>query len=198
MKILAPLTAVLALAAASAFPLPGMAQAQGVSGPTVQGNARADAFAGRSIVNVNGEAVGRIDTVLIDEAGQVRHLIVLPAAGGARVALDPGSLTARPDGQGYVTTIRRDELGLLPPYTTPTPSGVLYIDRAAVPREYAPIVARPVFELPEARERIAAHGYRSVTNLTRDEQLTWWADAVAPDGRAVRVALDSSGTVSVR
>ena len=193
MKTLLPLALALVLAGL----VPPVALAQ-TAAPTVQGNARADAYVGRSIVNPAGEAIGRIETVLIDDAGQVRHLIVVPALGGSRVALDPGALTPRPDGQGYLASLRPGDLALLPAYPQSTPSGVLYIDRAAVAREFAPIVARPVFEEVEVRARLQDQGYRSITNLTQDDQMTWSANAVAPDGRQVRVQLDAQGAITVR
>lgn len=78
---------------------------------------------GRSIVNKNGDTVGKIDSVVIDQSGKVRYVIV--GAGGflgigkKDVALAWDELTISENGEKVVTTATKDQLAALPEHKFP-------------------------------------------------------------------------------
>lgn len=164
-----------------------------------QSNVAASAMVGRPLVNTYGETLGQIQTVLVDDASMVRHIIVVVGDGigtTRRVAVEPSRVTAA--GDRYILNASREDLRLLPSYDFAAPAGLVFIDRGHQVPEYGTIQARPIFTIEEARARIEAHGYSAVFGLVQDDELAWSGIARAADGRAVRVMLDSKGTVTAR
>jgi hypothetical protein len=166
---------------------------------SAQSSVSATAMVGRPLVNANGETLGQIQTVLVDDGNVVRHVIVVVGDGigtSRRVALDPSRIT--PQGDRYLLNATREDLRLLPGYDFAAPAGVVYIDKGQRVPEYGTIMARPIFAIEEARARIEAEGYSAVFGLIQDDELAWSAIARAGDGRAVRVTLDSKGVLTAR
>ena len=159
----------------------------------------AESLVGMPLVNPNGETLGQVQTVLVDEGNMVRHVIIVVGDGlgtSRRVALDPGRIA--PVGDRLVLNATREDLRLLPSYDHAAEAGVIYIDRAYQAPEPGLVAAHPLYSMEEARARIEANGYRGVTNLTLDQEKTWWAHATVAGGQTVRVALDSNGAVAQR
>jgi sporulation protein YlmC with PRC-barrel domain len=78
---------------------------------------------GRNIVNANGDTVGEIDSVVIDQSGQVRYVIVgvggFLGIGKKDVALAWDELTITDNGEKVVTSATKDQLAALPEHKFP-------------------------------------------------------------------------------
>jgi sporulation protein YlmC with PRC-barrel domain len=78
---------------------------------------------GRNIVNANGDTVGEIDSVVIDQSGKVRYVIVgvggFLGIGKKDVALAWDDLTISENGEKVTTTATKDQLAALPEHTFP-------------------------------------------------------------------------------
>ena len=92
---------------------------------------------GRNIVNTNGDTVGEIDSVVIDQSGKVRYVIVgvggFLGIGKKEAALAWDDLTITENGEKVTTTATKDQLAALPEYKSPasvTPGTVYSYDEA--------------------------------------------------------------------
>lgn len=117
----------------------GGAQTQGEA--QVRGNAqsgtriRADDLLDKNIQNAQGESIGDIDSVIIDEKGEVAAVIV--AVGGFlgmgehNVAIDWNDLEIREDGGTIQSSMTREQLEALPAYDYERTEqrGTAFIDR---------------------------------------------------------------------
>ena len=78
---------------------------------------------GRNIVNANGDTVGEIDSVVIDQSGKVRYVIVgvggFLGIGQTDVALAWDDLAISENGETVTTTATKDQLAALPEHTFP-------------------------------------------------------------------------------
>jgi sporulation protein YlmC with PRC-barrel domain len=78
---------------------------------------------GRNIVNTNGDTVGEIDNVIIDQGGKVRYVIVgvggFLGIGKRDVAMAWEDLTISENGEKVTTTATKDQLAALPEYKAP-------------------------------------------------------------------------------
>jgi sporulation protein YlmC with PRC-barrel domain len=78
---------------------------------------------GRNIVNTNGDTVGEIDSVVIDQSGKVRYVIVgvggFLGIGKKDVALAWDELTISENGEKVTTTATKDQLAALPEHKFP-------------------------------------------------------------------------------
>src|SRR6266850_2569996 len=78
---------------------------------------------GRNIVNANGDTVGKIDSVVIDQGGKVRYVIVgvggFLGIGKKDVALAWDELTISENGEKVVTAATKDQLAALPEHKFP-------------------------------------------------------------------------------
>ena len=78
---------------------------------------------GRNIVNTNGDTVGKIDSVVIDQGGKVRYVIVgvggFLGLGKKDVALAWDELTISENGEKVVTAATKDQLAALPEHKFP-------------------------------------------------------------------------------
>jgi sporulation protein YlmC with PRC-barrel domain len=78
---------------------------------------------GRNIVNANGDTVGEIDSVVIDQSGKVRYVIVgvggFLGIGKKDVALAWDELTISENGEKVTTTATKDQLAALPEHKFP-------------------------------------------------------------------------------
>jgi sporulation protein YlmC with PRC-barrel domain len=78
---------------------------------------------GRNIVNANGDIVGEIDSVVIDQSGKVRYVIVgvggFLGIGKKDVALAWDELTISENGEKVATTATKDQLAALPEHKFP-------------------------------------------------------------------------------
>jgi sporulation protein YlmC with PRC-barrel domain len=118
----------------------GFAQDSTTTTGTVVGSPTAvDAakLAGRNIVNTNGDTVGEIDNVIIDQSGKVRYVIVgvggFLGIGKRDVAMAWDDLTISENGEKVTTTATKDQLAALPEYKSPEsvkPGSVYSYDEA--------------------------------------------------------------------
>jgi sporulation protein YlmC with PRC-barrel domain len=78
---------------------------------------------GRKIVNTSGDTVGDVDSVVIDQSGKVRYVIVgvggFLGIGKKDVALAWDELTIAENGEKVVTTATKDQLAALPEHKFP-------------------------------------------------------------------------------
>ena len=78
---------------------------------------------GRNIVNTNGDTVGEIDSVVIDQSGKVRYVIVgvggFLGIGKKDVALAWDELSISENGEKVVTSSTKDQLAALPEHKFP-------------------------------------------------------------------------------
>jgi sporulation protein YlmC with PRC-barrel domain len=78
---------------------------------------------GRNIVNTNGDTVGEIDSVVIDQSGKVRYVIVgvggFLGIGKKDVALAWDELAISENGEKVTTTATKDQLAVLPEHKFP-------------------------------------------------------------------------------
>jgi sporulation protein YlmC with PRC-barrel domain len=118
----------------------GFAQDSTTTTGTVVGSPTAvDAakLVGRNIVNTNGDTVGEIDNVIIDQSGKVRYVIVgvggFLGIGKRDVAMAWDDLTISENGEKVTTTATKDQLAALPEYKSPEsvkPGSVYSYDEA--------------------------------------------------------------------
>src|SRR5262249_18495388 len=92
---------------------------------------------GRNVVNTNGDTVGEIDSVVIDQSGKVRYIIVgvggFLGIGKKEAALAWDDLTITENGEKVTTTATKDQLAALPEYKSPEsvkPGAVYSYDEA--------------------------------------------------------------------
>jgi len=104
----------------------GMAVAQdNTTGTTVASPTAVDAnkLIGRKIVNTNGDTVGEVDSVVIDQGGKVRYVIVgvggFLGIGKKDVALAWDQLTIAENGEKVTTSATKDQLAALPEHKFP-------------------------------------------------------------------------------
>jgi len=78
---------------------------------------------GRSVVNANGDTVGKIDSVVIDQSGKVRYAIVgvggFLGIGKKDVALGWDELTISENGEKVTANVTKDQLSALPEHKFP-------------------------------------------------------------------------------
>src|SRR5215468_2417627 len=78
---------------------------------------------GRNVVNTNGDTVGEIDSVVIDQSGKVRYVIVgvggFLGIGKKDVALAWSDMTISDNGEGVTTNATKDQLKALPEHKFP-------------------------------------------------------------------------------
>lgn len=95
------------------------------TGTTVASPTAVDAakLIGRNIVNASGDTVGKIDSVVIDQGGQVRYVIVgvggFLGIGKKEVALAWDELTIAENGEKVMTSATKDQLAALPEHKFP-------------------------------------------------------------------------------
>lgn len=95
------------------------------TGTTVASPTAVDAtkLIGRNIVNASGDTVGKIDSVVIDQSGQVRYVIVgvggFLGIGKKDVALAWEELTIADNGEKVMTNATKDQLAALPEHKFP-------------------------------------------------------------------------------
>jgi sporulation protein YlmC with PRC-barrel domain len=108
--------------------VPGGAFAQDnttATGTTMAAPSSVDAakLIGRNIVDTNGDTVGKIDSVVIDQGGKVRYVIVgvggFLGIGKKDVALAWDELTISENGEKVVTAATKDQLAALPEHKFP-------------------------------------------------------------------------------
>ena len=104
----------------------GLALAQdSTTGTTVAPPTAVDAnkLIGRNIVNTNGDTVGEIDSVVIDQSGKVRYVIVgvggFLGIGKKDVALSWDELTISENGEKVTTAATKEQLAALPEHKFP-------------------------------------------------------------------------------
>jgi sporulation protein YlmC with PRC-barrel domain len=104
----------------------GLALAQdNTTGTTVAPPTAVDAnkLIGRNIVNSNGDTVGEIDSVVIDQSGKVRYVIVgvggFLGIGKKDVALAWDDLTISENGEKVTTAATKEQLAALPEHNFP-------------------------------------------------------------------------------
>ena len=112
----------------------------------------ANKLIGRNIVNTNGDTVGEIDSVVIDQSGKVRYVVVgvggFLGIGKKDVALAWDELKISDNGEKVTTAATKDQLAALPEHKFPEtvkPGTVYPYDEAvrtnpslASPEEMAP------------------------------------------------------------
>jgi sporulation protein YlmC with PRC-barrel domain len=110
------------------IPAPGGAFAQDnttATGTAVAPPTAVDAakLIGRNVVNANGDTVGKIDSVVIDQSGKVRYAIVgvggFLGIGKKDVALAWDELTISENGEKVMTNATKDQLAALPEHKFP-------------------------------------------------------------------------------
>jgi sporulation protein YlmC with PRC-barrel domain len=99
-------------------------QAQDTSTPaTTSTVVDAENIIGRTIENLNGENVGEVESVVIDQDGKVRYVIVgvggFLGIGEKTVALKWDDLTISENGEKVVTVATKDQLAALPEHKYP-------------------------------------------------------------------------------
>jgi len=123
-----------ALMPSSAFAQDNTTTGTAVAPPTAVDAAK---LIGRTVVNTNGDTVGKIDSVVIDQSGKVRYAIVgvggFLGIGKKDVALAWDQLTISENGEKVTTTITKDQLAALPEHKFPAeikPGAVYSYDEA--------------------------------------------------------------------
>jgi len=179
------------------------------AGMAANGSVDTKKLIGRNIKNAAGDTVGEIESVLVDQAGNVKYVVVgvggFLGIGEKQVALSWDSLTISDDGEKVVANVTKDSLKGLPDYryADPASRGTVssYDDNLkANPYLADNSTARPPlpgansFTEVQARERIEAKGFTSVSGLKKDNQSIWRGTAMK-DGQPVSVALDYKGNV---
>jgi hypothetical protein len=167
---------------------------------------------GRNITNGSNDTVGEIDSVLIDRAGAVKYVVVgvggFLGMGEKKVALPWDALAITETGEKVTANVTKDQLKALPEfrYADPSRRGTVYAydddvktnpylaDNSAPRTATPPLAGANSFTESQARDRIEASGYTSVTALAKDEQSIWRGMAMK-GGKSVRVALDYKGNV---
>jgi sporulation protein YlmC with PRC-barrel domain len=164
---------------------------------------------GRNIKNPAGDTVGEIESVLVDQAGNVKYVVVgvggFLGIGEKHIALSWDSLTISDNGEKVTADVTKDSLKGLPDYryTDPASRGtVSSYDDTLKDNPYLadsstatpPLPGANSFTESQARERIEAKGFTSVTGLKKDDQSIWRGTAMK-DGQTVNVALDYKGNV---
>ena len=164
---------------------------------------------GRKIKNAAGDTVGEIESVLVDQAGNVRYVVV--AVGGflgigeKHVALSWDSLNISDNGEKVVADVTKESLKGLPDYRYADPASrgtVSSYDDNLKDNPYLadnstatpPLPGANSFTESQARERIQAKGFTSVSGLKKDDQSIWRGTAMK-DGQTVNVAVDYKGNV---
>jgi sporulation protein YlmC with PRC-barrel domain len=97
----------------------------------------AEKLIGRTIENANGDNVGEVESVVIDQDGKVRYIIVgvggFLGIGEKNVALEWEDLTISENGEKVVTAATKDQLAALPEHKFPEtvkPGSVYSYDEA--------------------------------------------------------------------
>lgn len=164
---------------------------------------------GRNIKNSADETVGEIDSVMIDRDGKARYVVAnvggFLGMGEKHVALAWDGLTITQNGEHVVANVQKDALKELPEfkYAGQRP-GVFSVDdgvrnnplltQRPVASDNAPVAGANSFTEAQARDRIEASGYTSVTGLAKDAESVWRGRAMK-DGKSVGVAVDFKGNV---
>jgi sporulation protein YlmC with PRC-barrel domain len=108
------------LASISSFAQDNTTTGTVVGSPTAVDTAK---LIGRNVVNTNGDTVGEIDSVVIDQSGKVRYVIVgvggFLGIGKKEAALAWDDLTISENGEKVTTTATKDQLAALPEYKSP-------------------------------------------------------------------------------
>lgn len=164
---------------------------------------------GRNIKNPAGDTVGEIQSVLVDEAGKVKYVVVgvggFLGIGEKHVALSWDSLTISDNGENVVADVTKESLKGLPDYryADPASRGTVssYDDNLKANPYLAdnstatpPLPGANSFTESQARKRIEAKGFTAVSDLKKDDQSIWRGRATK-DGQSVNVALDYKGNV---
>jgi sporulation protein YlmC with PRC-barrel domain len=164
---------------------------------------------GRNIKNAAGDTVGEIESVLVDQAGNVKYVVVgvggFLGIGEKHVALSWDSLNISDNGEKVVADVTKDSLKGLPDYRYADPATrgtVSSYDDTLKDNPYLadnstatpPLPGANSFTESQARERIEAKGFTAVSDLKKDDQSIWRGTATK-DGRTVNVALDFKGNV---
>jgi len=164
---------------------------------------------GRNIKNAAGDTVGEIESVLVDQAGNVKYVVVgvggFLGIGEKHVALSWDSLHISDNGEKVTADVTKDSLKGLPDYRYADPSKrgtVSSYDETLKDNPYLadnssgtpPFPGANSFTESQARERIEAKGFTAVSGLKKDAQSIWRGTATK-DGQSVGVALDYKGNV---
>jgi len=164
---------------------------------------------GRNIKNAAGDTVGEIESVLVDQAGNVKYVVVgvggFLGIGEKHVALSWDSLNISDNGEKVVADVTKDSLKGLPDYRYADPATrgtVSSYDDTLKDNPYLadnstatpPLPGANSFTESQARERIEAKGFTAVSDLKKDDQSIWRGTATK-DGQTVNVALDYKGNV---
>ena len=181
------------------------------AGVTMAANGSVDTkkIIGRNIKNAADETVGEIESVLVDHAGNVKYVVVgvgeFLGIGEKHVALPWNALTISDNGEKVMADVTKDSLKGLPDYryADPASRGTVssYDDNLKANPYLAdnstatpPFPGANSFTEAQARERIEAKGFTSVSGLKKDDQSIWRGTAMK-DGQTVNVALDYKGNV---
>jgi sporulation protein YlmC with PRC-barrel domain len=116
----AALTLAVAFTPVGAFAQDNTATGTSIASPTAVDAAK---LIGRNVVNTNGDTVGEIDSVVIDQSGKVRYAIVgvggFLGIGKKDVALAWDELTISENGEKVTTNATKDQLAALPEHKFP-------------------------------------------------------------------------------
>jgi sporulation protein YlmC with PRC-barrel domain len=155
-RIFLSTAAAAALALGSLLPIGAVVAQDNTTGTSVASPTSVDAakLIGRSVVNTNGDTVGKIDSVVIDQSGKARYAIVgvggFLGIGKKDVALAWDELTISENGEKVTTTVSKDQLSALPEHKFPAdmkPGGVYSYDEA---RKSNPALGSPEQMAPAA------------------------------------------------
>lgn len=159
---------------------------------------------GRTVVNANGDTVGKIDSVVIDQSGKVRYAIVgvggFLGIGKKDVALAWDELTISENGEKVTTNVTKDQLSALPEHKFPAEmksDGVYSYDEA--------VKSNPTLGSPEQMAPAAGVVGIKASKLVgatvknaKGESIGEIHEVVlGPDGRAEGLVIDVGGFLGI-
>jgi sporulation protein YlmC with PRC-barrel domain len=185
---------------------PGGAFAQdNATGTAVASPSAIDAnkLIGRTIVNANGDTVGKVDSVVIDQDGKVRYVIVgvggFLGIGKKDVALAWDQLSISDNGEKVVTSATKDQLAALPEHKFPEtakPGTVYSYDEA--------VKSNPTLGSPEQMAPAAGTGIKAsklvgatVKNAKGESIGEIHEIVLAGDGSAQGLVIDVGGFLGI-
>jgi sporulation protein YlmC with PRC-barrel domain len=192
---------------------------------TTGGTAAVDAtnLVGRTVVDSQGKSLGKVDSVLVDDGGTVKYIVVgvggFLGIGEKNVALHWSDLQTK-NGDQLVANVTKDQLTSLPgyrygdasrrgkvypwreeltanPYLAENQSNAPAPSSTTASNQVPPYAGANSFTQAQARSRIENHGFTAVSDLKKDDEGIWRGTAVV-NGKTVNVALDYKGNVVVQ
>ncbi|MEX2615447.1 MAG: PRC-barrel domain-containing protein [Alphaproteobacteria bacterium] len=151
---------------------------------------KADDLVGRNVTNAGGESIGDIESVIIDQSGEVAAVIVgvggFLGIGEREVALDWNELTLSGDGGAIRTRMNKEQMTALPEYRYERPDQrrTAFVDPAYLDRR---METASNTEWVDARGMKASNLIGSEVINAQNETIGEVEDLVVLDGRTMLI-----------